>query len=183
MGSAALGETGIAGAHLLALRTHADDRGAFTELFRASWFPSVPPMVQANLSRSRAGVLRGMHYHRRQADLWVVIEGTAFVALADLRAGSPSRGEVWTASIDPAEGLRALYVPPGVAHGFAALTDMAMWYLVDAEFTGEDEFGFAWDDPEAGIPWPPGDPIVSERDAAAGRYAEALAGAPALPQP
>jgi dTDP-4-dehydrorhamnose 3,5-epimerase len=58
---------------------------------------------------------------------------------------------------------------------------MAMWYLVDAEFTGEDEFGFAWDDPEAGIPWPLAEPIVSERDRSAGTFAQALHAATAFP--
>ncbi len=121
-------------------------------------------MVQSNLSRTRAGGLRGLHFHRAQADYWCVVEGTAFVALADLRAGSPSQDAHWWDTFDAAEGLRGLYVPAGVAHGFLALTDLTMQYLVDQPFTDEDEFGIAWNDPALAIPWPHDDPVVSERD-------------------
>ncbi|MDH4113619.1 MAG: dTDP-4-dehydrorhamnose 3,5-epimerase family protein, partial [Actinomycetota bacterium] len=62
------------------LETRDDPRGAFTEVFRQEWFPDAPAMVQSNLSRSRAGVLRGLHFHRQQADYWCLLEGTAFVA-------------------------------------------------------------------------------------------------------
>jgi dTDP-4-dehydrorhamnose 3,5-epimerase len=131
-------------------------------------------MVQSNLSVSRAGVLRGMHFHRRQADYWCVIEGSAFVALYDLRDGSPTQGRAWSHMFNAGRGLRGLYVPPGVAHGFCAVTGIRMQYLVDRAFTGDDEFGFAWDDPDAGIPWPVADPIVSERDASNLSLAEVM---------
>ncbi len=121
-------------------------------------------MVQSNLSRTRAGGLRGLHFHRAQADYWCVLEGTAFVALVDLRAGSPTQDAHWWDTFDPADGLRGLYVPAGVAHGFLALTDLTMQYLVDRPFTAEDEFGIAWNDPNLAIPWPHDDPVVSERD-------------------
>ena len=121
-------------------------------------------MVQSNLSRTRAGGLRGLHFHRAQADYWCVLEGSAFVALVDLRAGSPTKDATWSETFDAAAGLRGLYVPAGVAHGFLALTDLTMQYLVDRPFTAEDEFGIAWNDPDLAIPWPHDDPVVSERD-------------------
>ncbi|MGH2540257.1 MAG: dTDP-4-dehydrorhamnose 3,5-epimerase family protein [Actinomycetota bacterium] len=167
------------GARLVDLSTTDDERGAFTEVFRQEWFSGLPAMVQSNLSVSRAGVLRGLHFHRRQADYWCVLEGSAFVALVDVRAGSPTQGRSWWDTFDAGTGLRGLYVPPGVAHGFFALTDMRLQYLVDRAFTGDDEFGFAWNDPSTGIPWPASDPIVSERDASNPSLAEALVDPPA----
>jgi dTDP-4-dehydrorhamnose 3,5-epimerase len=136
-------------------------------------------MVQSNLSRSRAGVLRGLHFHRRQADYWCLLEGTAFVALVDVRAGSPTERVVWWQTFEAGERLRGLYVPPGVAHGFYAVTDVALQYQVDAAFTGEDEFGIAWNDPDVAIPWPGEDPVVSARDASNPSLAEAIGDAPA----
>lgn len=121
-------------------------------------------MVQSNLSRTRAGGLRGLHFHRDQADYWCVLEGSAFVALVDLRAGSPTQDAAWWDTFDAARGLRGLYVPPGVAHGFLAVSDLTMQYLVDQPFTGADEFGIAWNDPDLAIPWPHAEPVVSERD-------------------
>lgn len=157
-------DLGIEGALFIPLAPHDDDRGSLTEVFRRAWVPGPNEVVQANLSISRPGVLRGLHFHRRQADYWCVLAGRAFVGLYDLRAGSPTearRAEVAIA----AEGQRfGLYVPPGVAHGFFAETETWLLYLVDAYFTGEDEFGLAWDDPQVGITWPMADPILSERD-------------------
>jgi dTDP-4-dehydrorhamnose 3,5-epimerase len=147
------------------LEPRADDRGAFVELFRRSWVPGDAPAVQANLSRSRAGVLRGLHFHRRQWDYWMPVDGAAFVAMVDLRAGSPTelRTETFTATGEEPTGL---FVPPGVAHGFFAETDYTMVYLVAAYFDPSDELGVAWDDPELGIVWPAADPILSDRDRA-----------------
>jgi dTDP-4-dehydrorhamnose 3,5-epimerase len=135
-------------------------------------------MVQSNLSLSRAGVVRGIHFHRSQADYWVVLEGRAFIALLDLREGSPTEGALETLTIDAAESRRGIYIPPGVAHGFLAVTDVWLQYMVDAYYTGEDEQGFAWDDPDAGISWPVDRPVLSERDATAPRLAEVRAQAP-----
>lgn len=170
------------GVHVVPLTTRVDDRGSFTEVFRREWLPEAPEMVQSNLSRSRANVLRGLHYHRRQADYWCVLEGVAFVALVDLRQGSPTEGAVWWETFDASQGLHGLYVPPGVAHGFCALTDIALQYLVDQAFTGDDEHGIAWNDPDAAIPWPIDDPTVSDRDASNPPLAEALRDAPRSPR-
>jgi dTDP-4-dehydrorhamnose 3,5-epimerase len=157
---------GLDGVFVVPLEWRTDDRGAFTEVFRGSWMPDTPPMVQANLSRSRAGVLRGMHFHREQADFWVLLSGKQFVALHDLRPESPTTGRSVELSMDASAGLRGLYVPPGVAHGFYAETEVELLYLVDRYYTGEDEHGFIWNDPQAGINWPNAAPILSDRDRA-----------------
>ena len=168
--------TDIAGVILRRLATNADDRGALTEVFRQEWLPAgAPSMLQANLSRSRAGVLRGMHFHRKQADYWCVLDGTAFIALCDLRPDSESTRAAATVTVDSAEGLVGLYIPPGVAHGFCALTDMRLQYFVDAYFDGTDEFGFAWNDPEAAIPWPVSEPMLSARDSGNPSLTDAMA--------
>jgi dTDP-4-dehydrorhamnose 3,5-epimerase len=157
-------DVGIAGVRLMPLTTHGDLRGTVTEMYRRNWIPEAREGLQVNLSTSHAGVLRGLHLHRRQADHWVFFEGTAFVGLIDIRAGSPTESKPAEITLDTSEGLKALYIPKGVAHGFYAETDLKLQYVVDEYFTGEDEFGIAWDDPGLGIEWPGRDPIVSERD-------------------
>ena len=159
------GETHIAGVEVRELRRLQDDRGSFAETYRREWLPAdAGEMLQSNLSRSNAGVLRGMHYHRRQADYRVVLEGRAFVALFDLRSGSPTQGERLELEMDGGSPA-GLYIPPGVAHCFAARTDVALLYLVDAYYgDGADEHGIAWDDPGLGVDWPDREPVLSERD-------------------
>src|SRR5205085_2078279 len=99
-------------------------------------------------------------------------EGSALVALFDLR--QQPAGPAVTIAVDASDGLRAIYVPPGVAHGFLALTDVVLQYMVDAPFDGSDEFGFAWDDPQAAIPWPNRSPTLSKRDRTNPSLAEVL---------
>ena len=108
-----------------------------------------------------------------------MLGGTAFVALVDLRAGSPTEGATWWQTFDASGGLRGLYVPPGIAHGFYAVTDLTLQYLVDEAFSGDDEFGIAWNDPDLGIPWPSSEPVVSDRDASNPSLAYALRDPPA----
>jgi len=157
-------EVGIAGVSLFLLAAHPDSRGSFAEVFRQEWLPPGAKMLQANLSRSRAGVLRGLHFHRRQADYWCISSGKALVGLFDLRRGSPTAGKRAEIRLDAGEGSRSLYIPKGVAHGFYAETHVLLQYLVDQYYTGGDEFGVAWDDPDVGIEWPARDPILSDRD-------------------
>jgi dTDP-4-dehydrorhamnose 3,5-epimerase len=169
-----LRSVGIDGAGLVDLVAHADDRGAMTELYRREWFPDGPEMVQANHSESRAGVLRGLHFHRRQTDYWVLLEGSAFVGLFDLRADSPTEGASALLALDASASLQGLLIPPGVAHGFYAETPIRLEYLVDLAFDGSDESGLAWDDTGAGISWPATDPVLSERDRSNPSLAEVL---------
>lgn len=169
-----------------------DSRGAFRELWRASAFPALthadtgaptgsePRFVQANLSSSAAGVLRGLHYHRRQLDYWTVASGRAFVALVDVRPVAEGRG----AAVVETRELAAdewVVIPAGVAHGFLALEPLELVYLVTNEFDGSDELGFAWDDPAVAVPWPTipatpdGRPILSDRDRSNPSLAELVA--------
>jgi dTDP-4-dehydrorhamnose 3,5-epimerase len=158
-----------------------DERGSFRELWREDTFgpidpalagapPGSPPrFVQANLSSSATGVLRGLHLHRRQLDHWVVASGRAFVALVDVRpmlAGEPTP-RVETRELGEDEWVD---IPTGVAHGFLALEPLQLVYFVTNPYDGSDELGFAWDDSLAAVPWPSvrvstdGRPILSDRD-------------------
>jgi dTDP-4-dehydrorhamnose 3,5-epimerase len=175
-----------------AIARHADSRGAFRELWRASAFATLtgadtgapareePRFVQANLSSSAAGVLRGLHYHRRQLDYWVVAAGRAFVALVDVRPVADGRGPALVETRELAADDWVV-IPAGVAHGFLALEPLEMLYLVTNEYDGADELGFAWDDPAVAVPWPTlaatpgGHPILSERDQSNPSLAELVA--------
>jgi dTDP-4-dehydrorhamnose 3,5-epimerase len=182
----------LPGVRFGAIARHADSRGAFRELWRASAFPALTPgdtgapagseprFVQANLSSSAAGVLRGLHYHRRQLDYWVVAAGRAFVALVDVRPVADGRG----GAVVETRELAAddwVVIPAGVAHGFLALEPLELVYLVTNEFDNRDELGFAWDDPAVGVPWPAlpatpdGQPILSDRDRSNPSLAELVA--------
>jgi dTDP-4-dehydrorhamnose 3,5-epimerase len=149
---------------------HPDARGMFGELWRDEWTRDLAPdgvqraMRQANLSRSDARVLRGLHLHRRQADLWVIVDGHPFVALVDVRPSLEGSGAPVVETIDASPG-DALYLPAGVAHGFYARDPITLVYLVTNLYDGTDELGFAWDDPEVAVPWPDRSPILSGRDA------------------
>ncbi len=148
---------------------HGDERGSFVETYRRSWFPDGREMVQANRADRSAGCVVGLHYHLHQADYWYVPAGRARVVLHDLRSGSPTDGATvaFDLGADPAGGAhdhRGVYIPPGVAHGFAALTAMTITYLVDGYYNPADELGVAWDDPEVGADWGVREPIVSDRD-------------------
>ena len=153
----------IAGVHVVRLQSHPDDRGRFVETYRRSWIPGSREMVQGNRSDSKPGVLRGIHYHLFQSDYWYVPLGRSFVALVDLRQSSPTYKAIETLEIGDANDA-GIYIPPGVGHGFYALTDVTMTYLVDQYFDGSDELGVRFDDPGLGIAWPEGERIVSDRD-------------------
>lgn len=153
------------------LAEHGDARGRFIETFRQEWFPGTPPMIQSNRSDSRRGVVRALHYHMRQADYWYAPRGRIFVAMADLRPSSPSRGKTLTLEIGEGAEL-GVYIPPGVAHGFQALSDATLTYLVDRYYDASDEHGVAWDDPDLGIRWPITEAVLSDRDRANPRLAD-----------
>ena len=138
-----------------------DERGSFVETWRQEWTPHAPPFVQHNLSRRRGGCVVGLHFHRNQADYWVLTEGRITVGLADLRRSSPTFRSAESFVLEPGIGV---YIPKGVAHGFAALTDIAMTYSVDQYYDPADELGVAWNDPAFAIDWQLTDPLVSERD-------------------
>jgi dTDP-4-dehydrorhamnose 3,5-epimerase len=158
---------------------HGDDRGIFIETYRREWFPQGREMIQGNRGNRQAGAVVGLHYHLHQADYWYVPYGRARVVLHDLRVGSPTEGatqlidlgsEPGTAGVD--HDHRGIYIPPGLAHGFAALTDMTITYLVDGYYNPADELGVAWDDPEIGADWGVDEPTLSGRDQANPRRAD-----------
>lgn len=156
----------IAGVKFALLKPFADERGRFMETFRKEWFPERSwEIVQTNRSDSRAGVLRGLHYHFRQVDYWYVPAGRVRAGLADLRRGSPTFGRAEMVELGE-ERQVGLYIPPGVAHGFLALTDATLTYLVDNYYDGGDEFGVAWDDPDLALEWGAAAPLLSARDRA-----------------
>ncbi|MBO0713866.1 MAG: dTDP-4-dehydrorhamnose 3,5-epimerase family protein [Acidimicrobiales bacterium] len=150
---------------------HADDRGTFTETYRREWFPLGREMVQANRSDKSAGSLVGLHYHLHQADYWFVTKGQARVVLHDLRVGSPTDHATMTLELD-ADSQRGVFIPPGVAHGFVALSDLTLVYLVDGYYNPDDELGVAWDDPEVAAEWGVADPVISRRDRSNPRRSE-----------
>ena len=145
---------------------HADQRGIFVETWRRQWVPGGREMVQANRADRQAGSLVGLHYHLHQADFWYVAAGRARVVLHDLRVGSPTDGatESFDLGGDGTARHRGVYIPPGVAHGFAALSDVTMTYLVDCPYDPDDELGLAWNDREVAADWGLADPVLSDRD-------------------
>ena len=155
----------IAGVGIAVLDVHGDERGRFEETYRREWFPEGREMVQGNRADRVAGSVVGLHYHLKQADYWYVPHGSARVVLHDLREGSPTEGA--TLEIDlHGDSARGVYIPPGVAHGFGALTDLTLTYLVDGYYNPDDELGVAWDDLEIAADWSVVEPTLSERDRA-----------------
>jgi dTDP-4-dehydrorhamnose 3,5-epimerase len=158
----------IAGVYHVVPQVFGDDRGYFVETFRREWIPGAREMIQSNRGDRVAGCLVGLHYHLHQADYWYVPEGTARVVLHDLREGSPTDGNTHCFDLGrDAEGNHAhhgVFIPPGVAHGFASLTDMTITYLVDGYYNPADELGVAWDDPEITADWGVAEPTLSDRD-------------------
>jgi dTDP-4-dehydrorhamnose 3,5-epimerase len=153
----------IAGVYVVEPTIHGDQRGLFIETYRREWIPGAREMIQSNRANRQQGALVGLHYHLHQSDYWYIPFGTARVVLHDLREGGPTDGA--THSLDlSGENHVGVYIPPGVAHGFAALTDMVITYLVDGYYNAADELGVAWDDPAVGADWGVVDPILSERD-------------------
>ena len=157
----------IPGVEHLALDVLEDHRGFFVETYRAVWLAG--RFVQSNLSLTRAGSLRGLHYHLAQDDLWTVLDGDGTAALVDLRGSSPAYLAIERV------GLRrgvAVFIPAGVAHGFEAHRDLLLAYQVSTYYDGTDELGVAWDDPDLAVPWRVEAPILSDRDRVNPRWSE-----------
>jgi dTDP-4-dehydrorhamnose 3,5-epimerase len=141
------------------LRRFEDERGWFCEIRRESRLPK--PTLQTNLSLSRAGVIRGLHYHERgQDDLFVCMQGMARVVILDRESGA-----TYTEDIGDTNPV-ALYVPGTYAHGFEALTDLIFCYHVTREYdpSDPDEQGVPWNDPRVVDLWHTTTPTLSARD-------------------
>jgi dTDP-4-dehydrorhamnose 3,5-epimerase len=165
----------VAGVQVVQPDIHGDERGRFIETYRRSWFPHGREMLQGNRGDRKAGAVVGLHYHLHQADYWYVPFGTARVVLHDLREGGPTDGATLCLDLSDENHL-GVFIPPGVAHGFAALTDMTITYLVDGYYNPADELGVAWDDPAIAADWGVAEPILSTRDQANPRRADIPAG-------
>jgi dTDP-4-dehydrorhamnose 3,5-epimerase len=152
----------IEGVEVIPLRRFEDERGWFMEIRRESSLPA--PTRQTNISFSRKGVIRGLHYHERgQNDLFVCLQGTARVVVLDRETG-----EAFSEDIGDGNQV-AVYIPGRHAHGFEALTDVLFCYHVTEEYdpADPDELEIPWDDPRVKHLWSTQSPILSSRDKAA----------------
>jgi len=152
-------------------KVHRDERGFFLEAYHRDKFHRGGidvTFVQDNHSRSTGGTLRGLHAQLRhpQGKLVRATRGSIFDVAIDIRPSSPTFAE-WVGVELSAENFIQLYVPPGFAHGFCALTDeVEIEYKCSEIYRSEDEIGIRWDDPRIGIDWPIRDPLLSPRDSA-----------------
>lgn len=150
---------------------YGDERGAFSELWNRPALAEAGlevDFVQDNFSRSEPGVLRGLHLQSppfAQGKLVTVLSGRAFDVGVDLREDSPTFGQRYALELCAEEGT-SVYWPPGIAHGFLALTPVLLHYKCDASYAPQAELTLAWDDARAGIDWPlEGEPRLSPKDA------------------
>jgi dTDP-4-dehydrorhamnose 3,5-epimerase len=163
-------ELEIPGVKVFMPRVFDDDRGYLYESFRSSLLPGID-FVQDNHSRSVKGTLRGLHYQfdNPQGKLVRVVRGEVFDVAVDIRRSSPHFGQ-WIGRVLSAENKEIFWVPPGFAHGFLVLSDVADFvYKCTDYYAPGDEYAIRWDDPGLGIDWP-GDalpPKVSDKDLAA----------------
>jgi dTDP-4-dehydrorhamnose 3,5-epimerase len=147
--------------------TIGDERGFFRESFRmneleeARGAPTV--FVQENHSRSRRGVLRGLHAENWEKLVYVP-RGVVFTAVADIRPDSPTFGQIETFEVGEVNRWK-IFIPRGMAHGYCVLSDEADYmYQVTAYYDGSDTRAVAWNDPDLAVPWPIDNPTLSERD-------------------
>lgn len=137
---------------------HSDERGVLQEVFRAEWFASFVPQ-QVNISFNKQDVLRGLHYHRKQTDVWFPIQGRFQCAFRDEFNTTPTNQILFLDAMKPV----AVRIPPFIVHGFLSLdADSILGYAVDQPYDPEDEHTLPWN--AFGIPWRVANPILSERD-------------------
>lgn len=159
-------ETALEGVLLLKPEIHGDERGFFMETYRRENLEDDPGFVQDNLSLSRKGTVRGLHYQIEQPQdkLLMVMRGEILDVAVDLREDSATFGH-HTAHLLNDRNRHQLYIPKGFAHGFSVLSERALvFYKCSDYYLPEGERGLRWDDPDLGIEWQVDDPIVSEKD-------------------
>lgn len=165
-------ETGLPGCVVIEPQVFGDDRGFFYESFnldRLAPHGIAPRFVQGNVSSSRRGVLRGLHYQwpNPQGKYVSVVEGEVWDVAVDIRRGSPTFGQ-WTAVVLSAENRRHFWIPEGFAHGFVTLSERAVFtYLCTATYDPVADASVRWDDPALAIDWPVAEPVLSPKDAVA----------------
>jgi dTDP-4-dehydrorhamnose 3,5-epimerase len=161
--------TAIPGVLVIEPAIHRDGRGFFLETYHADRYREhgiTAPFVQDNHSRSAGNTLRGLHLQvrRPQGKLIRVIEGEVFDVAVDVRRGSPTFGR-WVGITVSADNFKQIYVPPGFAHGFCVLSEIAqVEYKCTDLYDPASEIGIAWNDPALGITWPVRQPLLSARD-------------------
>lgn len=159
MGKFKFNETSIEGVYVIENTVFGDERGYFMETYQKKEFAEAGldfDFVQDNQSRSKKGVLRGLHfqYTHPQGKLVRVIKGEVFDVAVDLRSDSPTYGK-WEGVILSEENKKQFYIPEGFAHGFVVLSDIAEFtYKCTDFYDADDEGGIMWNDPEIGIDWP-----------------------------
>lgn len=164
-------ETALPGVLRIEPQVFGDNRGMFFETWQASRYQKadIPgPFVQSNFAQSERGVLRGLHYQLKhpQGKLIWVTQGEIFDVVVDIRVGSPTFGQ-WIGEVLSATNHWQLSIPPGFAHGYSVLSDMAdVHYLCTDFYEPNDEYGIRWDDETLGIDWRISSPKVSEKDQA-----------------
>jgi dTDP-4-dehydrorhamnose 3,5-epimerase len=160
----------LAGLLVIEPKVFGDARGYFLETWNQRRYREAGlevGFVQDNLSSSRRGILRGLHLQNPnpQGKLLQVLQGEVFDVAVDLRRGSPTFKQ-WHGLLLSEQNKRQFYIPPGFAHGFAVLSEMALFYYkCTAFYSPADELSIRWDDPEIGVDWPLKEPLLSERDA------------------
>ncbi|MBR6976324.1 MAG: dTDP-4-dehydrorhamnose 3,5-epimerase [Ottowia sp.] len=174
--------TPLEGVLILEPKVFGDARGFFMESYNRRDFAAATGVdvdfVQDNHSRSRRGVLRGLHYQiqQPQGKLVRVVRGAVFDVAVDIRRSSPTFGR-WTGTELSEDNQRQLWIPPGFAHGFLVLSESADFlYKASDWYAPEHERGIAWNDPAIGVEWPLdaiGEPLLSDKDRAAPRLAQA----------
>ena len=172
IGNFTFNETEIKDVYTIDVKKYGDNRGYFMETYKEADFKAAGldyNFVQDNQSKSKAGVLRGLHFQKTfpQAKLVRCLEGEVFDVAVDLRAGSKTYGK-WVGCILSAEKGNQFMIPRGFAHGFVVLSKTATFaYKCDELYHPEDEGGIMWNDPEIGIEWPyKGEVLLSEKDKA-----------------
>jgi dTDP-4-dehydrorhamnose 3,5-epimerase len=163
--------TALAGVQIIEPRVFRDARGYFVETFHTERYKDElgigQAFVQDNQSRSQRGVLRGLHAQKNhpQGKLVRVSLGAVFDVAVDIDPSSPTFG-VWVGVELSDENQKQMWIPPGYAHGFLVLSDVVDFQYKCTDFYHpEDEIGVRWNDPDIGIEWPLGDPIISDKDA------------------
>jgi dTDP-4-dehydrorhamnose 3,5-epimerase len=168
-------ELALPGVLLVHAGVYPDERGLFCELFRESRYApyGIGGFVQDNHSRSRRGVVRGLHFQLRhpQGKLLTVLHGVIWDVVVDVRPDSPTFRRHVSAVLEGGSGAQ-LWVPPGYAHGFCALEDSDVLYKCTDVWHADDSFGVRWDSPELALPWPMAGPVLSEADQRLPRLAE-----------
>ncbi len=162
-------KTEINGVLIVEPKVFGDTRGHFLETHHQARYETSGinrKFVQDNLSYSEKNILRGLHFQvkKPQAKLVQVVTGEVFDVAVDLRKNSPTFGK-WTSVILSETNRRQFFIPEGFAHGFCVLSDNAHFmYKCSDYYDPEDEAGILWSDPDIGIRWPVGDPVISEKD-------------------